>query len=275
MAITEEDWDYLIVLDACRYDIFKDVYEDYLKGDLSKRESSACRTPDWFKAEFDDKEFDDIVYVSSNPHINSQTESKGIKASENFHKVVDVWFKGWDDDKMTVPPEEVTEAAFQAKSDYPNKRMIIHFIQPHYPYLDKKIEGLDWVKGQSDSSELSLFQRTIRKAEREFFGDRLSKLIGRTNAWRVREKLRIRGFDGQDEKVWRELHNDMEEWHRLYEDNIRKALEQVEELVKDLDGKVVVTADHGEALGEEDVYVHPPNTDIDVLKEVPWLEVKR
>jgi arylsulfatase A-like enzyme len=275
MSIADEDWDHLIVLDACRYDVFKEVYQDYFDGELSKRESPGCRTPDWFKAEFDGKNFGDIVYISSNPHINSKAESKGIKASENFHKVIDVWFDGWNEKKMTVPPQEVRDAAIKANSDYSDKRMIIHFIQPHYPYLDKKIEGLNWVKGEEKDSEITFKERVIRKAERELLGDRLSKLIGRTNTWRVREKLRARCRDGQDEKVWRELHNDMDEWHRLYEDNLRRALEQVKDLIEQLDGKIVVTADHGEALGEEDVFVHPPNTDVDVLKEVPWLEVEK
>lgn len=273
MAINEEDWDYLIVLDACRYDVFKEVYEDYLSGVLSKRESPACRTPDWFKAEFDNKKFDDIVYVSSNPHINSRAESKGIKASENFHDVIDVWMTGWDDDKMTVPPEEVKKAAEEASSKYPDKRLIIHFIQPHYPYLDRRIEGLDWVKGDR-SADIPFLKKIFRKTEEVILGDVLSNTISRTNSWRIRNLLNTRCLDGQDEKVWRELHTDMEEWRRLYEDNVRRGLKQVEDLVKELDGKVVVTADHGEALGEEDVYVHPPNTDIAALREVPWLKVE-
>ncbi len=30
--IIEEDWDNLIILDACRYDFFERVYKDYLAG---------------------------------------------------------------------------------------------------------------------------------------------------------------------------------------------------------------------------------------------------
>ncbi|ELY63814.1 hypothetical protein C492_06831, partial [Natronococcus jeotgali DSM 18795] len=35
----ESEWDYCLVLDACRYDVFEDVYDDYLEGDLEKRRS--------------------------------------------------------------------------------------------------------------------------------------------------------------------------------------------------------------------------------------------
>jgi len=37
---------------------------------------------------------------------------------------------------------------------------------------------------------------------------------------------------------------------------------------------VVVTADHGEAFGEEGVWEHHIETHIPPLMEVPWLEVE-
>ncbi len=40
----EEDWDYAIILDSARYDVFKRVYRDYFKGDLKKRNSNASAT---------------------------------------------------------------------------------------------------------------------------------------------------------------------------------------------------------------------------------------
>ncbi|OTE98442.1 hypothetical protein B9G38_17665, partial [Halorubrum sp. SD612] len=60
----------------------------------------------------------------------------------------------------------------------------------------------------------------------------------------------------------------------MYEENLRIALESVSELVEELDGDVVVTADHGEAFGEEGVWEHHIETYIPALMEVPWLEVE-
>ena len=34
--IEEENWDNLIVFDACRYNYFEKIYPDYLEGNLSK-----------------------------------------------------------------------------------------------------------------------------------------------------------------------------------------------------------------------------------------------
>ena len=62
---------------------------------------------------------------------------------------------------------------------------------------------------------------------------------------------------------------------RYYEENLRLALEAVVDLVADLDGTVVVTADHGEAFGEEGVWEHHVETHIPPLVEVPWLVLDR
>ena len=37
VEIVKEKWDYLIILDACRYDYFQDVYKKYLQGELFKK----------------------------------------------------------------------------------------------------------------------------------------------------------------------------------------------------------------------------------------------
>jgi len=43
----ESEWDYCLVLDACRYDVFEDVYDEYLDGNLEKRRSVGSSTPEW------------------------------------------------------------------------------------------------------------------------------------------------------------------------------------------------------------------------------------
>lgn len=63
------DWDYCIVLDACRYDVFSDVYGEYLDGALEKRWSTGSSTPEWAYRTFTGDH--DIAYFSGNPFINS------------------------------------------------------------------------------------------------------------------------------------------------------------------------------------------------------------
>ena len=62
------DWDYLIILDACRYDDFIHVIKE-LGFDLSNIDEFTSLGSDTTK--FLMKNFtDDIVYVSVNPFIN-------------------------------------------------------------------------------------------------------------------------------------------------------------------------------------------------------------
>ena len=43
----EEDWDFLIVLDACRFDYFSEFYGDFFDGKLEKKISAGCSTVEW------------------------------------------------------------------------------------------------------------------------------------------------------------------------------------------------------------------------------------
>lgn len=270
MKLVDKDWEVLVVLDACRYDFFEENYEDFLSGELTKRESPACRTPDWFKAEFGKEKHEDIVYVSANPHINSVTSSEGIMASENFHKVVDVWNSGWDEEKDTVPPEKVKEAALDALEEYEDKRIVVHYIQPHYPYLGKTVGDLGWFR---ENDEYSLPEKAYRYISFKVFGDNLNDILGRTRAWKVRNALKLAPSDGKDEETWRQFKDNIPKWKDLYEDNLRQALSTVKDLVEETEKKTVVTGDHGEAFGEHGVFLHPSGADIPELKEVPWLKV--
>ena len=60
IKIMEEKWDYLIVLDACRYDYFKE-YNNILEGHLEKKLSCASCTYEWLEKNFSGKYFSDTV----------------------------------------------------------------------------------------------------------------------------------------------------------------------------------------------------------------------
>ena len=133
IKVMEEEWDYLIILDACRYDAFKTG--NFLKGKLEKRISSGSGTPDWLQNNFTDY-YDDVVYVSANAFVSPIKELGNFDSSEHFFKLVPVYMT--DNVDAGVPtPEEVTEAAIDTAKRYPHKRMIIHYVQPHDPFIGK------------------------------------------------------------------------------------------------------------------------------------------
>jgi len=117
--LLEEKWDFLIILDACRYDYFKDVYRNYLDGNVKKAISPALHTMDWLNKVFTGF-YDDIVYISANPYINSKIEvtdphGNKYKGKKHFFKIIDVWKWGWDSKLGTVPPGEVNKAVVKVK----------------------------------------------------------------------------------------------------------------------------------------------------------------
>jgi hypothetical protein len=68
--VNESDWDYLIVLDACRYDYFKENYTDFFQGELEKYRSRGSATPEWLWSTFTSRY--SYNYISANPYINGQ-----------------------------------------------------------------------------------------------------------------------------------------------------------------------------------------------------------
>jgi len=135
--VVESDWDYLMVLDACRYDAFEATYDRFFDGTLERRLSKASATPRWLERTFSDEY--DLTYVSANPFINSEGEDIGgygtYTAADHFMEIIDVWKHGWDRDLGTVPPERVTAAALETVESDRDRPVIVHYLQPHGPYL--------------------------------------------------------------------------------------------------------------------------------------------
>jgi hypothetical protein len=275
----ESEWDYCIVLDACRFDVFSEVYDEYVEGSLEKRKSIGSSTPEWAYRTFTDTH--DIAYFSGNPFINSLgiplNELKwGAScdyewtATDHITEVVDVWKHGWDDDLGTVPPQGIRES-FEQRQDIveDSERTVLHYMQPHAPYLARESggklgqirEGINrQAESDGDQGRLAAVGDKIRpKIESVLEG---SQFVQKAGLWfELNPTDLVR--DGTRETAM--------EYH---EQNLRIALEDIAEFVDDLEGDVVITADHGEAFGEEGVWEHHIETYIPSLVEVPWLEVE-
>jgi len=223
--VLDKKWDYLIVLDACRYDFFSELNK--IPGKLKKIKSAGSDTEEWLVKNFENKKTD-IIYLASNPKV---IRTKNVKNS--FWRLENVWDYGWDNELDTVPPQEVSKAALKLSKTYPNKRMIIHYMQPHAPYIGKT--KITFPKKEGEHSRcMSVFE--------------------------INDKVMFENYDITLIK-------------QAYKDNLKLVLKDVEELVKKLPGKVVITADHGELFGEKNLYFHPRGIYIKELIEVPWFIV--
>jgi hypothetical protein len=229
--IMTDDWDNLIILDACRYDMFDDL--NSISGELESRTSSGSSTVEFLEANFSNCDLSDSIYVTANPQLyNNQN-----RIESNFYDVINVWMDdGWDSEEGTVLPQTMTKRTLEAHENNPNKRIISHYVQPHFPFIGSSVG-----KGSFNHEDDEL------------------------NIW---EKMLCGETDESSSSLV-----------KAYRENLRKALPHVEELVDGLNGRSVVTSDHGNMLGERSFPIpfrewgHPRGMYLQPLVKVPWLVI--
>lgn len=238
--LVDADWDNAVVLDACRYDLFAETYGDFdLPGELGERTSRASATPGFLRENFDGESFHDIVYVTGNPYVATEL------SDAQFHSVEHVWKDGWDDEVGTVTPETMRRATLDAASDFPDKRIVSHFMQPHTPFIGQHEIG--------DRDHFTIRDRAL--GDESTVRDALTPF----------ERLEVGDLSADD--VW-----------RAYRSNLEHALPAVGDLLDSLQGKTVVTSDHGNGMGEFAspfpirVFGHPEGILVPPLTRVPYFE---
>lgn len=227
--VMAEDWDNLIILDACRYDLFDEV--NHIGGQLSAVISGGSSTSGFLQHNFGGEVYDDSVYVTANPQVTRH------KIGRRFVHCTRLWEEFWDDELRTVLPDAVTDNAITVNEMYPHKRMIIHYIQPHYPFIGDIGQEVEHGEVTGDG---------VITRERKF-----------PSAW---EQLRR----GSVTRQWVQ---------EAYKENLEIVLPQVERLINLLDGKSVITSDHGNSFGKMGVFGHPGGIYLNSLVTVPWLEI--
>jgi len=226
--VLQADWDVLVVLDACRADLFRSVVRNRESGQIpvgESRISPASSSKEWLASVFGDAQTEalrTLAYVTGNPYTEHCIEET------RFDTVESVWREGWDDELGTIPPAVITDCAIESWRTGSADRMVVHYMQPHFPSLaDERDDGI----------------------ELEAFGGRS------LSVW---EELRLGRRSRED--VW-----------AAYRANLEAVLDEVESLLENLDaGRVVLTADHGNAFGEKHIYGHPGGVHLPCLREVPW-----
>ena len=268
--VMREKWDILIILDACRYDIFKENYKEFLGGNVEKRISVGVNTPTWLKNTFTDYYND--IYISGNPYINSKGidyNKVGFVATMHFYKIVDVWDFGFDKFLRITHPLAINKFFFKYYSLYPNKRFIVHYIQPHYPYVSVNPK---YIRLQKD-----VFARSHdgKRTRMENMFNKLQSILPHNIKWRTAGLLQNLGFKislgiGQIylDEGWSGI-------RKAYVGDLRFVLRYVFDLVNHIEkGRIIITADHGERLGERGRFGHGGRRD-KVIIEVPWLIIDK
>lgn len=243
--VMDRDWDYLIILDACRYDIFEEIID--IDGQLTPVISKGSHSKEFASKHFADNNFYDTVYVTANGY--------GARIGENcFHDLIFTDEIGSVPDidvlhstKKGLAPNTVYNSALKTYNKNPNKRIIIHFMQPHNPYFGDKAREL---RENLEKEGVIVEAREPKKIEGDRTGkDTVPGLGAALRSGYITEK----------------------ELREVYVENLEFVLEYVKDLTNEIQGKIVVTADHGEHLGENNKVGHPAYTYTEELRKVPWL----
>lgn len=277
VEVMEEQWDYLMILDACRYDYFAGLVQHYISGELERRASPATGTLAWCMKSFGSY-YPNVIYVSGNPYINSKTEVHGFDAKRHFYRIIDVWKSGWDERLGTVPPGEINRAALSSIQAFPEKRFIIHYLQPHAPYISQNF----FLQGFPTPSTVRPLAG-CQGYHRNRHVDRLVRTLGAfllrakliKNTWELRQMLGLPPVSPMD--AVRRKHG-VNGLRQAYKENLSIVLAYAAKLSNVILEnhplkKIVITADHGEFLGEDGKYFHSHTVREPILVEVPWFKV--
>jgi hypothetical protein len=264
-----KDWDNLIILDACRHDIFSTVND--IDGKLRKVVSSGSSSREFMRENFKGRILNDTVYITGNP----QCHRVGIE--NTFHDIIYSYnsdsFQSNRWNEMTLEneasPERVYKSALKGLREYQNKRKIIHFMQPHDPYHGHEAKK---IRKRLNNDHQITFNYFVPHNK-----------IENMNSDKVYASLLYTLNDG---------YITPEELREVYIENLEIVLQYVDDLLDNLEGRTIITADHGELLGNyhesklkrfsystllgEDQEIttgHLGNSPIPELRLVPWLVI--
>lgn len=255
-----KDWDNLIILDACRYDFL----ESHNDSDIENRIFESSNSEEFCDTYLSGRSFHDTVYITANPfgsqiaegtfHKNVVTFDGNLDTNKKQAKVENIT-RGWD-------PNIVYQSAIESFEKYPNKRIMVHFMQPHAPYYGDVAETI---------------RERLRESGFRFWAwnDDLSKTDSINN-----KKIVANLLSAAQKKLI-----SVEELKQVYSGNLEIALELSKRLADSIPGKTIITSDHGEMLGEDYFFLpsdmggmrnnigHGRGIYTRELRMVPWLEL--
>lgn len=261
--IWADEWDVCLVLDACRFDLWQEVTESDSYGGESangvvhthawpqhSKWSVGSASLHWINETFAERhrsDWEQAAYVTANPFSGKQgDEIQNLDsavyplADRGLGYLDDVWRDAWpmDDGLPTVDPATLTERGFHAYQNADVDRTVVHYMQPHIPF----------------------------KKRPEWFG-----------GWGGTQDFGEPGNEGDSKDTWLRVRDDellRDEVLSAYAANLEWVLQEVQRWYEGTDARILVTSDHGNALGEWGQWSHPPYSANPVLRKVPWVTVE-
>lgn len=241
-SVWEQEWDCYIVLDACRFDLMKEVLSQDMEREnsrwpqlheLDSMWSLGSSSDEWMQRNFRD------IYseqMSETTHITGNLFSQDLLNTEDWAFLDEVWEYGWDSKFGTTPADVITDRAIEVGRNHTCEDMIVHYMQPHHPFVESKFEQT------SKSLDDAVDTWNKYDTEKTIWNQLRDGTVSRNAVWSA------------------------------YKDTLEYVLDEVVRLLNNLDAdRVLITADHGNALGECGVWGHPSGVAINALRTVPLI----
>lgn len=226
--VYDTEWDVLVILDGCRHDMYSE-----LVADTPALTSVGTASTEWIRNTFDTgryaEEMQRTAYITGNGY------SATLLDPDEFGLLDEAYLYARDDERGTMPPGPLTDRAISAARSGGYDRVIVHYMQPHYPFIgDGPVTGttLDFEDG-----------------------------FGQSDALREQKGIWTQIADGD---------RTPEPVIESYRANLEYVMPHVNLLCNNVDGRVAISADHGNALGEWGIWGHQVGTPVPGLVRVPW-----
>lgn len=228
--VFERDWDALVIYDACRLDLMRQVSKEYdWSKDIEKFRSLGSSTDEWMRNNFKNRypqEKENTVMIASNPYAGL------ILDESNWMHIEKVWeYADWRENG-TVLPQDLTDAAIRTRREYPDAdRYIIHYLQPHVPFVQSNL-----------SSGIDI--------------DNFGQMDTKKTVWQE-----LRDGNVEEDEVWSAYQDNLQ----IALDDVDKLVNNFE-----ADKMVISSDHGNALGEVPFIYGHPPGVSIDALRNVPW-----
>jgi hypothetical protein len=203
---------------------------------IGRIRSVGSKSPEWMENTFQEKYANEM---SRTAYITGNPYSESLPDS-GFAVFDELWKSHWEESEVsTMPPRPLTDRTINVwrnKEDHDIEQVIVHYMQPHAPFFGYPglYDGYTQSFGRDDEVSTS------------------------ENVW---EDLKF--GETAKEDIW-----------EAYKHNLEVLFEEINLIQKSCSGRIAVTSDHGNGMGEFGVYGHPRGIPTKSVRQVPWYEME-
>jgi hypothetical protein len=206
-----------------------DLYNQTVEGEIDYRITSGSCSMEFVRKNFAEDTFGDLVYISANPFFYEKKFKKNTQREETPKEIFHAFYNTIQTDWNE---EEGTVLPEKVSKDLLSASKLFQDKKKIAHYMQPHHPFIG-----SDIQDEGMFNKSHDKE----------------SVWDFAEEGKV-----DDKRLL-----------RAYQENLTRVLEEINEILPELDGKTVITSDHGNLLGEGGHYGHPPGSNHKPLRKVP------